>query len=217
MSLTKFYFKHDLLEMEPRLVYSEGQETFIREFSEVLRYNEHEQLPSYNPGFAQLEHAIVIREPRNVRRSGRTTAFCELIGRLFTQSCESPVEYALAYTRIDKHTLLQKCMLLREVVMEPDDVFRLLRKWLLDVVVSEAIGKHHFYYMVLGYTEECQVRLILKKHFPDCDEAFFKVEPCLTGLPMDIDHDNVVIYSANYNRLPTGAPLKYIGSHLFTK
>lgn len=204
--------------METRLVYSEIQETFIKEFSEVLKCNEHERLPSYDPGFSQLTGAIVIKEPSHVvKRTGQTLALCELIGRLYRQSIASPIAFAMAYTRIDKRTLIEKYMLLNEVRVDQDDVSSVLRKWLLDLFVIEAIEKHHFYYIIISHQKERLMSAMMKRNFPGCDQSFFKLGMYVTGLSMDISHDNVVIVNSySFSPIAMG-PVKYMARHLFTK
>lgn len=180
------------------MVYPEKQEEFIQDFSKLLKYRENESLLVYNTHYVPLQDTIVIVEPRHNRKEGRTTSFCELIRRLFVLSRESPVEFALAYTRVDKKGTIERFMLL-EALLEQADIKGLIRACLFDLLISESIKKHHYSYLVCSPLEELQVHLTLLKSAGPCVTSFFSVYSTLEqyGINMSKNDTNIVIISSN--------------------
>lgn len=197
---------------------TERQEAFIKEFSKVLSYNENEILPSYDLRRTELEGAVIIREPLRVVGEGRCNAFCQVIGRLFLLSRQSPTEYALTYTKMKKSVLLQQYMLLKELTQQ-QDIASLMFVLLFDQVVTEAIRKQQFYYVATSCMGEAALNATMKRDFEECDASFFNVFNAIDGdwcSRVDVSRNNVIILSDAtspdymYFTGGKGLPSKYI-------
>ena len=149
------------------LEYTESQLAFIDSFRKALK------MPDVKRGKTKVivdanckDNILIAEHPQPIiRRSGRTTAFIELVRQLFLQREVDPVSFGQSYGRLAKREAFPRFLYLSRL-FELDDILGYLRSYLMQLYWYEAANEYSIAYLILTTRQADELRKSFLLPFP---------------------------------------------------